>query len=148
LPIENKNVYQYLVIHCSKTNQGISMAKKHESARKGYHSIIYIDGSVSMLQLPHSIYFYDDFNDSPLDELNGKTKHIILEGGINNEGNYKNNFSWKQWDALDVIVRYHILINNEIKILGANQINETESPSFNVQQWLKDMEIRKDNIYG
>lgn len=83
--------------------------------------------------------------------LTGQAKYVAFVGGRTKDGN-------KDWDTrtkeqkqtLEVYVKYHLLKNPELIVIGLDQIPAMEGvgmPSFNVPKWLEGFEVEDKNIF-
>ena len=50
-------------------------------------------------------------------------------------------YNTEQWEVLENLIRKLIIENDNVKILGHNEISKKTCPGFNVQWWLKAKEI-------
>lgn len=86
-----------------------------------------------------------------LEALTGQPKYVALVGGRTKDGS-------KQWDTrtkeqketLETYVKYHILKNPNLLVMGLDQVpalEGTEMPHFNVPKWLESIGIDESNIY-
>lgn len=86
-----------------------------------------------------------------IEGLNGQAKYVAFVGGRTKDGK-------KDWDTrtneqketLETYVKYHILRNPDLLVLGLNQVpalSGVEMPSFNVPKWLESIGIDDANIY-
>ncbi len=83
--------------------------------------------------------------------LTGQPKYVAFVGGRTKDGK-------KDWDTrtneqketLETYVKYHILKNPEILVMGLDQVpalEGTEMPSFNVPKWLGSIGVDSANIF-
>ena len=131
-----------IVIHCAATkpNQDIGRAEIDRWHRErgwlgiGYHYVIRRDGRVE--------------NGRPLEKagahvqgLNANSIGICLVGGLNAKGQPAPEFTAEQWDALETLVRTLKKQFPNARIAGHNEFAAKACPSFNVQEWRKDIGI-------
>lgn len=131
-----------IVIHCAATkpNQDIGRAEIDRWHRErgwlgiGYHFVIRRNGKVE--------------NGRPLEKagahvqgLNANSIGICLVGGLNAKGQPAPEFTAEQWDALETLVRTLKAQYPDARIAGHNEFAAKACPSFNVQEWRKDIEI-------
>jgi len=85
------------------------------------------------------------------DGLTGQAKYVAFVGGKTKDGN-------KDWDTrtkeqkqtLEVYVKYHLLKNPDLIVIGLDQIPAMDGvgmPSFNVPKWLEGFEVENKNIF-
>lgn len=131
-----------IVIHCAATkpNQDIGRAEIDRWHRErgwlgiGYHFVIRRNGKVE--------------NGRPLEKagahvqgLNANSIGICLVGGLNAKGQPAPEFTAEQWDALETLVRTLKKQFPDARIAGHNEFAAKACPSFNVQEWRKDIGI-------
>ena len=131
-----------IVIHCAATkpNQDIGRAEIDRWHRErgclgiGYHFVIRRNGKVE--------------NGRPLEKagahvqgLNANSIGICLVGGLNANGQPAPEFTAEQWDALETLVRTLKKQFPDARIAGHNEFAAKACPSFNVQEWRKDIGI-------
>ena len=131
-----------IVIHCAATkpNQDIGRAEIDRWHRErgwlgiGYHFVIRRNGKVE--------------NGRPLEKagahvqgLNANSIGICLVGGLNAKGQPAPEFTAEQWDALETLVRTLKKQFPNARIAGHNEFAAKACPSFNVQEWRKDIGI-------
>jgi N-acetylmuramoyl-L-alanine amidase len=130
----------YIVIHCSATRPSQDIDAKeidrwHRSRgwlKIGYHYVIKRDGTVEdgrdMMDVGAHAKGY-----------NHKSIGVAMIGGVTEEDHTKaeDNFTPKQWEALDNLLRKLTDKFPKATIIGHNEISSKECPSFDVQEWLK-----------
>ena len=131
-----------IVIHCAATkpNQDIGRAEIDRWHRErgwlgiGYHFVIRRNGKVE--------------NGRPLEKagahvqgLNANSIGICLVGGLNAKGQPAPEFTAEQWDSLETLVRTLKKQFPDARIAGHNEFAAKACPSFNVQEWRKDIGI-------
>ena len=124
---------KYLIIHPSSS----APLDKKILAGQGYNYIFNKDGSVTELEKPDYDVVYN------LDTLPGLAMHVIYDGD-----GYADDRTYKQYDTMEIFVKYHALINPKLKIAGFYQIKETEDPGFEVPKWLKDIGMQNNSYDG
>ena len=83
--------------------------------------------------------------------LLGQARYLGFVGGRTKDGN-------KDWDTrtkeqkqtLEVYVKYHLLRNSDLIVMGLDQIpamGDVEMPSFNVAKWLESIGVEDKNIF-
>ena len=86
-----------------------------------------------------------------VDGLTGQAKYVAFVGGRTKDDT-------KDWDTrtkeqkqtLEVYVKYHLLRNSDLVVMGLDQIpamGDVEMPSFNVPKWLESIGIEDKNIF-
>ena len=121
---------KYIIIHPSSSLP----SNENTLSQQGYGYVFKKDGSVTKLKKPTGDTVFN------LDTLPGTAMHIIYDGD-----GYSDDRTYSQYDAMEIFVKYHILIHPKIKIAGSYQIQETEEPGFEVSRWLK--EIGEENNF-
>ena len=152
---------KYLIIHCTATPAGRVVSKSdivrwHTSPspngrgwdRVGYSDLIALNGSLVNLTI---------FNQDNLIELhemtwgakgiNSMSRHVVYVGGVDDKGKPKDTRTCEQKAALKTYVEYMILRHPNIKVAGHNQFSQKACPSFDVQAWLKTINIPLKNQY-
>ena len=74
---------------------------------------------------------------------NAVARHIVYVGGISADGTPKDTRTEAQQKALAAYVRDFHRRFPQVRIIGHNEIAPKACPSFDVQQWLKAIGIRK-----
>jgi len=86
-----------------------------------------------------------------VDGLTGQAKYVAFVGGRTKDDT-------KDWDTrtkeqkqtLEVYVKYHLLRNSDLMVMGLDQIpamGDVEMPSFNVAKWLESIGVEDKNIF-
>jgi len=122
----------YIVIHPSIT---VSLDKTILS-QQGFKFIFNKDGSVFKFEELDLDFPYT------LDTLPGNSIHVVYDGN----GKFDDR-TYKQYDAMEIFIKYHILISPLVKIAGINQIEENNKIGFSISNWLKEIGINNKNIY-
>ena len=145
---------KYLVIHCTATPEGreVSAAdikRWHTSAppvgrgwkQVGYTDMIHLDGRVERLVANN-----EDSNVDPWEITNGATgynsisRHIVYVGGCEaHTQKPKDTRTAAQREALKRYVLEFHRKHPTVKIVGHNELSAKACPSFDVQQWLKEI---------
>ncbi len=143
---------KYLVIHCTDTPAGREVTKadieqwhlkERGWSRVGYSDLIQLDGTLVNLR-----EFNQDNEIDPWELTNGAkgyngiSRHVVYAGGY--IGVDTRTEAQKQ--SLETYVKYMILRNPDIKVIGHNQISYKQCPSFNVPNWLRSIGIKQKNI--
>lgn len=143
---------KYLVIHCADTPAGREVTKadieqwhlkERGWSRVGYSDLVQLDGNLVSLR-----EFNQDTEIDPWELTNGAkgyngiSRHIVYAGG------YKgvDTRTAAQKKTLETYVKYMILRNPSIKVIGHNQISYKQCPSFDVPTWLRSIGIKQKNI--
>ena len=69
--------------------------------------------------------------------------HVIYDGD-----GYADDRTYKQYDAMEIFMKYHVLIYPKVKIAGIYQVGETNEPGFEVPAWLKEISLIKNSYDG
>ena len=145
---------KYLVIHCTATPEGreVSAAdikRWHTSPtpagrgwkQVGYTDLIHLDGTVERLVANN-----EDSNVDPWEITNGATgynsisRHIVYAGGC--EAHTQKPKDTRTVAQKEAMKRYVLDFHRKhptVKIVGHNELAAKACPSFDVQQWLKEI---------
>lgn len=131
-----------IVIHCSATkpSQDIGRTEIDRWHRErgwlgiGYHFVIRRNGKVENGRPVEKIGAH-------VQGLNANSIGICLVGGLNAAGHPAPEFTPQQWDALETLVRTLKAQYPDARIAGHNEFAAKACPSFNVQEWRKDIDI-------
>ena len=89
---------------------------------------------------------YINLNGTLVKVRNGKNENSHLRvgyvGGIDKKSINKDTRTYKQMDALEIYVLYHLLQNPSLLIIDAGQMGG-QSCLFDVGQWLKEIGVHK-----
>ena len=147
-----------LVIHCTDTRQGreVSAAeiRRWHTApiakggrgwkQVGYTDLLHLDGRVERLVRNNEDMTVDAFEiTNGARGYNAVARHIVYVGGISADGTPKDTRTEAQQKALAAYVRDFHRRFPQVRIIGHNEIAPKACPSFDVQQWLKAIGIRK-----
>ena len=154
-----KQSLKYLVIHCTATPEGrevtsAEIRKWHTDPvskggrgwqQVGYTDMIHLDGKVERLVENNEDAFVD-----PWEVTNGATgynsisRHIVYAGGMSKDGKTaKDTRTPEQLKSLENYVKdFHRRFPN-VRIIGHREVSTKDCPSFDVQQWLKQIGINQ-----
>lgn len=154
---------KYLVIHCLATPEGRNVTKQDIEqwhlkergwSKVGYADFIHIDGTLENL-----ISFNQDDKIDSWEISNGArgynsiARHVAYVGGASSSKEHwmkyyppKDTRTKEQNYTLEQYVRFTILRNPNIKVIGHNQISNKSCPSFDVSIWLREIGISEKNI--
>ena len=118
----------YLVIHCVKNMSNLQK----------YSDIIHPDGYLQQVN-----GHFGNIDDPWATDLLGNIVHVAYIGGYNDKNLPENTLTCTQYDSLEAYISYNILRNPSIKVLGYNELSDSTSPSFNVQEFVKDIPVAK-----
>ncbi|MGD1960552.1 MAG: lysozyme [Fulvivirga sp.] len=155
---------EYGVIHTAATPQGREVSAQdirewHTSPKPqgrgwkqvGYSDIIHFNGKVTNL-VP--------YNDNDIVEpweitngvrgINSRARHVVLPGGLDADGNYKDTRTAAQRLALANYIRQSIVQHPNIKWGGHYQFDAKKPfcPGWNVPEWLRTLGVPEKNIYN
>jgi len=107
-------------------------------SRPGYSLVIHLDGKVTVLR------DFDADGEIEWEEvtwgaqgMNRQSFHIAYIGGVDWNGKAKDTRTKEQKRSLEIIVKYLLLISPNLKVIGHNQVAAKACPSFNVEEWLR-----------
>lgn len=150
---------KYLVIHCTATPQGRAVSSDeirrwHTSPiskggrgwkQVGYTDIIHLDGRVERL--------VDNNEDTMVDPwevtngaagINSVSRHIVYVGGVARDGKTpKDTRTDEQREALKQYVLDFHGRHPSVRIIGHNEVAKKACPSYDVQDWLKEIGINQ-----
>lgn len=147
----------YLVIHCTATPEGrevtsadirrMHTAPVSEGGRGwkqvGYTDIIHLDGKVERLVANN-----EDANVDPWEITNGATgynsvsRHVVYAGGMTKDMKApKDTRTPAQRKAMEEYVRDFHRRFPTVKIIGHNEVAAKACPSFDVQAWLREIDL-------
>lgn len=148
---------QYLVIHCTATAEGRKVSANeirrwHTApvakggrgwSRVGYTDVIHLDGRVERLH-PNN----DDGEVDCYEITNGAkgynkvSRHIVYVGGVDAQGRPKDTRTEAQRKAMEEYVKAFHTKHPDVKIIGHNEIAAKACPSFDVQKWLEEINVK------
>jgi hypothetical protein len=79
--------------------------------------------------------------------MNGESQHIVYAGGTDIQGHPEDTRTEKQRVAMAEFVRDFVHKHPDVLIAGHNQFAAKACPSFDVAEWLREIEIPEKNIY-
>lgn len=153
------NRLKYLVIHCTATPEGRDVTSDEirrwhtDPVSKGgrgwkqvgYTDLIHLDGTVERLVANN-----EDANVDPWEITNGAkgyntvSRHIVYVGGLASDGKTaKDTRTGEQKEALKQYVLDFRKRFPDVRIIGHNEIAAKACPSFDVQEWLKEIGINQ-----
>ena len=158
-----QNLLKYQIIHCTATPEGrvvtpedirrmhLSPVEKGGRGWKqvGYSDMVLLDGKIENL-----VKYDDNEYVEPWEITNGVAGinncscHIVYVGGCDAGMKPKDTRTHAQKLTLERYIHGIILMHPNILIAGHNQFdNKKACPSFNVPQWLQQIDIPEKNIY-
>lgn len=149
---------KYLIIHCTATPEGRDVSaddirRWHTDpvdkggrgwCQVGYTDLIHIDGQVERL-----VQNNEDSEVDPWEVTNGAkgynsvSRHIVYAGGVDHSGKPKDTRTPAQRKALEAYVTHFHDQHPDVRIIGHNEIAAKACPSFDVQEWLKNIGINQ-----
>lgn len=148
---------KYLVIHCTATPEGREVSAAEIRAwhtnpvsrggrgwkQVGYTDLVHLDGRIERL-----VQNNEDANVDPWEVTNGAagynsvSRHIVYAGGVALDGKTpKDTRTARQAQALERYVKDFHQCFPDVRIIGHNELAAKACPSFNVQNWLEEIEI-------
>ena len=142
-----KRKVDLLVVHCSDTYarmdiDAAEIRRWHVQDRGwsdiGYHFIIKRDGTVQTgRDLDHDGDIFEEVG-AHVEGYNKNSIGICLVGGKGDDGKPENNFTDKQFQSLETLLRVIKADYPKATIHGHREFNHAKAcPSFDVQDWLK-----------
>jgi N-acetylmuramoyl-L-alanine amidase len=156
-----KDAWLYLFVHCTATKEGrhydaawikkLHMEKKGWS-RPGYSDCIHLDGTLEVVQKFDSDDMIGEwektFGVKGGTMMNRNSRHVTYVGGVSahNHKIAKDTRTDKQKYTLEQYVRFMVLRNPRLIVVGHNQVQKKACPSFDVPQWLESIDIPDKHI--
>ena len=114
--------------------------------------LILLDGSLENIIAEHNPTEVDLWGiTQQLDALLGLARYVGYVGGrTNNDSKSWASRTKEQKETLEIFVKFQILKNPNLKILGLDQVpvlKGEESPAFNVPKWLESIGVVDKNIF-
>ena len=150
---------KYLVLHCTATQEGREVSSDEIRAwhtnpvskggrgwkQVGYTDLIHLNGEVERL-----VDNNEDANVDTWEITNGAkgyksvSRHIVYVGGLAVDGKTsKDTRTEAQKNAMaEYVIDFHKRFPN-VKIIGHREVAAKDCPSFNVQDWLKQIGINQ-----
>lgn len=152
---------KYLIIHCTATKEGVEVTpadiiRWHTSPKPvgrgwsqvGYSKLILLDGTTHSFINEDDDEFVDNWEiTNGVKGINSESRHICYVGGLDNNLNAKDTRTPEQKESMKFVVFTMIKKYPLIKIAGHNQFAKKDCPSFNVPEWLREINIPEINIY-
>lgn len=149
---------KYLIIHCTATPEGREVSaddirhwhtdpvsKGGRGWRQvGYTDLFHLNGKVERL-----VRNNEDCKVDPWEITNGAkgynsvSRHIVYAGGVDHNGKPKDTRTPAQLKALEEYVIHFHDQHPDIRIIGHNEVAAKACPSFDVQEWLKNIGINQ-----
>ncbi len=150
---------KYLVIHCTATPEGreVSSAdirKWHTSPvaqggrgwkQVGYTDLFHLNGGVERLVENNEDAQVDPWEvTNEAKGYNSVSRHIVYAGGVEKDGKTpKDTRTGCQKKALEKYVKDFHRKFPDVRIVGHNELAAKACPSFDVQEWLKEIGINQ-----
>ena len=131
-----------VIIHCSATPELRDV--KMETIRQwhldkgwsdiGYHIVIELDGSINCGRNINKIGAHCKGH-------NSTSIGVCYVGGCDKDMNPKDTRTKAQKESLEVVVKYLQKVYGKVSIHGHNEFSPKACPSFNVKEWLKEINM-------
>tara|TARA_Y100001973_G_C5116024_1_gene290209 strand:- start:194 stop:688 length:495 start_codon:yes stop_codon:yes gene_type:complete len=153
---------EYLIIHCTATPEGREVTSdqiyrwhtnpKDKGGRGwsqvGYSEMIHLDGTIEELVPYNDDHYVDSWEvTNGARGMNYKSRHIVYVGGVDKNGKPKDTRTDAQKEALEMYVKAHTTLQPQWRISGHYHWSRKACPSFDVEEWLKEIGVNKKNIY-
>jgi len=126
----------YIVVHSTNTKPNVDLSARDidERHRKrgllkiGYHCVIKRDGTIELGR---------PFNEigAHLQDYDVKSVGICIIGGLNTRGVVAPDYTSQQQKSLYVLIKTLTYMYKDAKVIGHNNLEKTDCPSFDVQEW-------------
>lgn len=153
-----RDKHLFTIIHCSATPEGRgvkaeTVLRYHTItkgwSRPGYSDILELDGNLVNIRPYNSDNLIQNweytFGVKGALAMNKNSRHVCYIGGTDKNGNPKDTRTIRQRASLETYIKYEILRNPDILILGHNQLQYKACPSFNVPNWMYDIKCSSKN---
>ena len=128
---------KYLVIHCTATPEGREVSSA--DIRK-WHTSPVAQGGRGWKQVGYT----DLFHLNGAKGYNSVSRHIVYAGGVEKDGKTpKDTRTGCQKKALEKYVKDFHRKFPDVRIVGHNELAAKACPSFDVQEWLKEIGINQ-----
>ena len=150
---------KYLVIHCTATPEGREVTSDQIRAwhtvpvskggrgwkQVGYTDMIHLCGSVERLVENNEDAKVDPWEiTNGASGINSTSRHIVYVGGCAKDGKTpKDTRTSEQLKAMENYVKDFHRRFLKVKIIGHNEVAAKACPSFDVQKWLKEIDIKQ-----
>lgn len=152
-------VLKYLAVHCTATPEGREVSVdeiRHWHTdpvskggrgwkQVGYTDMVHLDGKIERL-----VDNNEDSNVDPWEITNGVagknsvSRHIVYVGGVERDGKTpKDTRTPQQLKAMEEYVKDFHRRFPSVRIVGHNELAAKACPSFNVQEWLRQIGINQ-----
>lgn len=152
-------VLKYLAVHCTATPEGMEVSGdeiRHWHTdpvskggrgwkQVGYTDMVHLDGKIERL-----VDNNEDSNVDPWEITNGVagknsvSRHIVYVGGVERDGKTpKDTRTPQQLKAMEEYVKDFHRRFPSVRIVGHNELAAKACPSFNVQEWLRQIGINQ-----
>lgn len=152
-------VLKYLAVHCTATPEGREVSGdeiRHWHTdppskggrgwkQVGYTDMVHLDGKIERL-----VDNNEDSNVDPWEITNGVagknsvSRHIVYVGGVERDGKTpKDTRTPQQLKAMEEYVKDFHRRFPSVRIVGHNELAAKACPSFNVQEWLRQIGINQ-----
>ncbi len=153
-----KDKHLFTFIHCSATQElryikAKTVVRYHTItkgwSRPGYSDIIEIEGNLENIRP----YNYDNliqdweysFGVKGSTMMNRNARHVCYIGGLGKDMQPKDTRTIPQKKSLETYIKYEILRNPDVLILGHNQVQHKACPSFDVPDWMYEIGCSSHN---
>jgi N-acetylmuramoyl-L-alanine amidase len=152
----------YLVIHCTATPEGravtaddirrmhLSPVEKGGRGWKqvGYSDMVMPDGTIVNLVPRNDNEYVEPWEiTNGVAGINNVSRHIVYVGGCDKNMKPKDTRTERQKIMLTNYVHGFIMMHPDILVAGHNQFDNKACPSFDVPEWLRQINVAEKNIY-
>lgn len=152
---------QYLIIHCTATPEGRKVTKEdiirwHTSPKSKGGRGWSVVGYSRMVDLDGNLIKMHDYNENDIVEpwevtngasgVNSVSRHIVYVGGTDNKGKAEDTRTSAQKETLKQYVLDMVKRYPNIKVAGHYHFANKACPSFNVEEWCKEIGVAQKNI--
>lgn len=150
--------WKYLVIHCTATPEGKHFdgedvkrwhLKGRGWSRVGYSELFLLDGTIeTLVDYDHNDQIEPWELTNGAKGINSVSRHICYVGGLDEKGRKaKDTRTEEQKKALEMYVKSFLTVAPYLKVAGHYHFANKACPSFNVEEWLREIGVKEKNIY-
>jgi len=118
----------------TRSSKRLNATQVYDFGNRGFNYTINQDGVIEKLYKDHDNK--DNENMPKLHNAPGKSLVFLVLGGMNKEDQVEDTTTWRQWDAIETIIRYNKLFNIDLNIYGLDELNEEYMLPISMKKYL------------